>query len=141
VRFWDSSALVPLIVDQAHSSQAEGLVRTDPGIVVWWGSALECLSALSRLRREGLLDPQGEDVALDLLYALAESWSEISPRRELRTNAERLVRIHPLRAADSLQLAAGLDWAISAGDSEFVTFDWQLARAARLEGFRVLEAD
>jgi predicted nucleic acid-binding protein len=51
-----------------------------------------------------------------------------------------LLRVHPLRAADALQLAA----AIIAADSEprslaFVTLDDRLARAAEREGFPVVE--
>ncbi len=52
----------------------------------------------------------------------------------------RLLRVHPLRAADAFQLAA----AIAAADESprslpFVTFDSRLARAAEREGFPVIE--
>jgi len=53
--------------------------------------------------------------------------------------AIRLLRLHPLRAADAQQLAA----ALVLSDFEprtlpFVTLDGQLAAAARREGFEVL---
>jgi predicted nucleic acid-binding protein len=57
----------------------------------------------------------------------------------VRRRAERLVGVHPLTAADAMQLGAAL---IASGDRpetlDFVTLDRALARSAQLEGFRVL---
>jgi hypothetical protein len=53
--------------------------------------------------------------------------------------AQRLLRVHPLRAADSLQLAAAL--AIAGDDPAelgFVCLDQRLVEAARKEGLDVL---
>jgi hypothetical protein len=53
----------------------------------------------------------------------------------------RLLRVHPLRAADSLQLAAAV--VASEGDPgelPFVCLDEKLAQAASREGFVCLEA-
>jgi predicted nucleic acid-binding protein len=49
-----------------------------------------------------------------------------------------LLRVHVLKAADALQLAAARVWAGDVADGELVTLDERLALAARLEGFRVL---
>ncbi|HSJ25022.1 MAG TPA: hypothetical protein VK929_10160 [Longimicrobiales bacterium] len=59
----------------------------------------------------------------------------------VRTTAMRLLRTHPLRAADALQLAAALAWAPAPAGDVFVTLDERLATAATLEGFTVLPAD
>jgi predicted nucleic acid-binding protein len=52
----------------------------------------------------------------------------------------RLLRIHALRAADAIQLAAALEWTGPLPDSSatLVTLDRKLAEAADLEGFTVL---
>jgi predicted nucleic acid-binding protein len=52
----------------------------------------------------------------------------------------RLLRIHSLRAADAIQLAAALEWSGSLPDSSatLVTLDRRLAEAADLEGFTIL---
>jgi predicted nucleic acid-binding protein len=72
------------------------------------------------------------------LATLRAGWLEILPSHEVRGEAMRLLRVHPLRAADALQLAAALLWKGAAGEGRFVTFDERLGLAARLEGMRVV---
>lgn len=138
MRFWDSSALVPLCLDQPQTERARALYEQDSELVVWWGSPIECASALARLRRDGILNLDDEELALSILAALQDAWYEIQPGDALRAQATRLLRLHSLRAADSLQLAAGLEWAGVPPTGEFVTFDQRLAAAARREGFRLV---
>jgi len=57
MRFWDSSALVPLFVREERSPFLEALVADDPDMVVWWASPVERGSAVHRLRREGIFTP------------------------------------------------------------------------------------
>jgi len=105
---------------------------------VWWGSQVECVSALARLEREGVLDELTVSLALDRLRQLASTWQEIDASDALREAAVRFVRVHPLRAADALQLAAAyLASERRPSSLEFVTFDERLAIAARKEGFTV----
>jgi predicted nucleic acid-binding protein len=125
-------------LDQPRTERARELHEQDPDLVVWWGSPVECASAFARLRRDGILDPDDEHLALSILAALQDAWYEIQPGDGLRTQALRLLRLHPLRAADSLQLAAGLEWAGVPPTGEFVTFDQRLGAAARREGFRLV---
>src|SRR6516164_6465469 len=66
---------------------------------VWWGSGVECVSALA-------LDQRAETLALDRLNQLASGWHEVDPTDLVRETAMRFLRVHPLRAADALQLAA-----------------------------------
>ncbi|MHB8892390.1 MAG: type II toxin-antitoxin system VapC family toxin [Candidatus Limnocylindrales bacterium] len=140
MRFWDSSAIMPLLVNQASSTAVRGEAERDPGFIVWWGTGVECVSACTRLEREGRITAAELVAAIDNLPALAASWQEVQPATRLRQSAERLLRVHPLRAADALQLAA----AIAAADGDprslpFVTLDDRLARAAEREGFPVVE--
>jgi hypothetical protein len=141
MRFWDASALIPLCVDQPASPAVRALLREDAGMVVWWGSVVECWSALARLRREGRLSAEEEDRARGVLALLQEAWVEIQPQEAVRALAGRLLRVHPLRAADALQLAAALVWAGSPAVGEMVVLDRRLREAARLEGLRPLPDD
>lgn len=140
MRFWDSSALVPLCVVQPATERSQALLDEDAELIVWWGSAVEVASAVTRLCREGGLAPEGEQGAFHALRTLEASWHEVQPTDVLRRRAERLLRVHPLRAGDALQLAAALVWAGDPPEAEIVTFDDRLAGAARLEGLAVVQA-
>lgn len=136
MRFWDASAILPLCLTEAQSDVLMNLLKEDRGQVVWWGTRVECSSALARMEREGLFDPRSSKQAGAVLKALAEAWTEVLPTNNVRQAAERLLRIHSLKAADSLQLAAALIWTDrNPVDREFVCLDRQLRRAADLEGF------
>lgn len=138
MKFWDTSAIVPLLLEQEASAAVRQVLTADGDMVAWWGTAVECASAAARLRREDRLTAADEDRVLELLRQLRASWFEVQPTNELREDAVRLVRVHSLRAADALQLAAARLWAGVPTDTELVTFDERLAPPARLEGFRLL---
>jgi predicted nucleic acid-binding protein len=108
VRFWDSSALVPLLVTEAATAAREKQVEADPAMLVWWGTPVECASALQRLGREGALQRDDSTAAEKRLRLFEQLWIEVEPTQAVRRQAERLLRLHPLRAADALQLAAAL---------------------------------
>ena len=64
---------------------------------------------------------------------------KVLPGERLREVAERMLRVHPLRAADALQLAAALVWSRDRPDGRvFVSCDERLRDAAGREGFTVL---
>ena len=74
------------------------------------------------------------------LQHLSAGWHEIDPSDEIRETASRFLRVHPLRAADALQLAAAFAAAERRPASlEIVTLDDRLANAARKEGFALLD--
>ncbi len=105
-------------------------------MVVWWGSQVECASAIGRLHREGHLTAVDEARARALLLTLRSSWFEVQPGDAIREQALRVLRLHPLRSADALQLAAALEWAGSPLDGTFISFDERLTAAAQREGFQ-----
>jgi predicted nucleic acid-binding protein len=140
VRFWDSSALVPLLLEQASSPRVRELLAEDPAIAVWWTTPVECWSAVGRLRREGRLTEVQEESAARRLRLFLDGWSEVLPSEALREQARRLVRIHPLRTGDALQLAAALACAGSPPQGTLVTLDERLGSVARLEGLEVAGA-
>jgi predicted nucleic acid-binding protein len=121
------------------SETVKRLIKADEDIVVWWVTRVECLSALSRRRREGVLGNNSELKAKTLLSALSEEWSEVQPSEPVRQRAERLLAIHPLRSADAFQLAAALIWAQENPQGlEIVCLDQNLREAGHKEGFTLL---
>lgn len=138
MRFWDASAIVPLCISEGGASQVDGLFHYDTELAVWWSTHVECASAIARSRRAGRIQATDEAAASDVLADLAMGWYEIEAGPAVRAHALRLLRVHALRAADALQLAAATVWAGFPAVGEIVTLDHRLAEAARLEGFTVL---
>ena len=135
MKFWDSSAVIPLLFQEAASGTLQKLLASERQMHVWWGTELECVSAIARREREGL-HSQRVSQALERLRQFREDWSEVLPSAGVREMATRLVRVHPLRAADSLQLAAASVLARQgAFVVELVTLDDRLRLAASREGF------
>lgn len=140
MKFWDASAIVPLLVAEPTTPRMQTLARRDPDMLVWWGSEVECVSALARLERGTALDPKGATLASKRLTELAGGWHEIEPSEIVRESAMRFLRVHPLRAADALQLAAAFTASERRPASlEIVTLDERLADAARKEGFTLID--
>jgi len=111
------------------------MVAQDPEMIVWWGSGIECASAIARLYREDQLTAKEERAARAFLNALSASWFEIQPGNSVRDQALRVLRLHPLRASDALQLAAALESSGSIPSGVFITYDERLRAAAEREGF------
>ena len=139
MKFWDASAIVPLLVAEESTRRLQALAAKDPAMLVWWGSSVECVSALARLERDGALKARAIMLALQRLRQLSAGWHGVDPSDEIRETAARFLRVHPLRAADALQLAAAFAAAERRPASlDIVTLDDRLANAARKEGFAVL---
>ena len=139
MKFWDSSAIIPLCLKEPAFETIRTLAKSDEDIIVWWGTKVECLSALSRRRREGSISADAERRARNALKAIASAWSEVQPTEIVRQRSERLLMVHPLRAADSLQLAAALVWSEDRPQGlEFISLDKNLCEAAFKEGFTVI---
>lgn len=137
--FWDSSAVIPLCVNEPASTTVKSILADEPVAVVWWATRTECISALARQTREGGLTLAGARQARDVLDKLARAWIEIQPTTSLRVVAERLLDVHVLRAADAFQLAAALQWCRGQTTGlSLVCYDDRLRNAAYREGFNVL---
>ena len=139
MNFWDTSALVALGSDEPHRAVVLRILEQDDRMAVWWGAAVEYVAALSRRERDGELTTEAVSEHLARLDALSQVWYEVQPGRRIGTLAQRVLRVHPLRAADGLQLAAAL--AVAEEDPAsvgFVCFDERLNRAASREGFTIL---
>jgi predicted nucleic acid-binding protein len=142
VRFWDASAIAPLLIAEASTRRLRALAASDPDLLVWWGSGVEFVSALARLESappHSIREPPRSSSTDSTNWA--SGWHEVDPSDIVRETATRLLRVHPLRAADALQLAAAFIAAEQRPASlEMVTLDDdRLADAARKEGFAVID--
>jgi predicted nucleic acid-binding protein len=111
VRFWDSSAVVPLLVTQARSPQADRWFGDDADVAVWTLTAIELASAVRRLVREGDITEREADAAERRADEMVRASHVVVDVEAVKSRARRLLRLHPLRAADALQLGAALEWA------------------------------
>jgi len=139
MKFWDASAIIPLCIEEQQTRIVQDIAKKDGAIVVWWGTLVECYSAIARMRRDGSLSASEHSEVLAVLSELAESWTEIEPSDDIRDITRRLLQNYPLRAADSLQLAAAVVWADKTPTGHhFACLDDRLREAAAKEGFTVL---
>ena len=143
MKFWDSSALVPLLVHKAATPFFSAVYARDPLMTVWWGTKVECVSALARYER----DPRAA-IGLNIadgfrrLEDAASHWHEIAASESVRETALILLRRHVLRAADALQLGAATVARQERGAAlEFVCADRNLSQAAVNDGFNVLSPE
>jgi uncharacterized protein len=138
MRFWDASALLPLLIEEDRTEATKFLYDEDRLQVVWCLTEVEVASALARRSREGLRPAGLENARLQLKW-LADRWTETSSLPLVRARALRVVNTHSLRAADALQLSAALVAADDRPDAlPFVCLNDRLRDAARREGFSVL---
>ena len=136
MKVWDASAIVPLLIVEPTTETMQAIAAQDPAMLVWWATEVECASALARLERDGALEAPAVTAAFDRLKQLAGGWHEIDPSDAVREAAVRFLRVHPLRIADALQLAAAFVAAERRPSSlEVITLDDRLAAAASKEGF------
>jgi uncharacterized protein len=139
MRFWDSSALAPLIVEEATTPTALEWLKEDPEIVIWGLTRLELVSAVERRVREGSIATSMRQPALRRIARLADDAHEVMDLAAVRTRAGRILARHALRAADAAQLGAAL--LVSEPDPASLTFvvlDRRLADAADREGLLVV---
>lgn len=139
MRFWDSSALVTLIIEQEKSKELREFLNKNSEILAWWGSEAECFGALCRLQREGCLSKKAFSVAQKMLSEFATSWHIVQPVHEVMVETKKILRRHVLKTADAFQLAAAVCGAEGEpGSLEFVCLDRRLGEVAEREGFIVL---
>lgn len=138
MRFWDTSALLPLFVDEPTTDRCRDLLVTDPAVIVWEATQVELLSAVARYRRHSAgLDDLCASIRSEV-HARWSAWTRVADLARVSLRAQRIVNLHPLKAADAMQLAA----ALTACEDQphvlpFVTRDRTMAHAAQLEGFSV----
>lgn len=139
MRYWDASALVPLIVAEPASKVMWERLAEDDRIATWAWSYTEIASAVERRARDGVISREQRLLVLNRLLLLARSWDEVTDILAVRARASSLLAKHPLRAADAGQLGAALFLQNEIGAPlQFVCRDRRLSAAARSEGLHVL---
>lgn len=139
MRFWDSSAIVPLLVAQPASGEADRWLAEEAAITLWTLTPIEVASAVRRLVRDGLVPERQADEAEQRTEELLRASHVVVDIEAVKRRALRLLRLHSLRAADSLQLGAALEWVEGNPTGRILhTLDRRLGIAARREGFLVL---
>lgn len=135
--FWDSSAVVPLLIEQAASARVAGWVAADT-VVIWTLTPIEIISAFRRLVREQALDESVARLAETRLEDFVRTCHLVIDLEPVKALAARLLRLHVLRASDALQLGAALHWAEGHPQGRTLyALDRRLALAAQREGFSV----
>jgi hypothetical protein len=139
VRFWDSSALLQLLVRGPESERLESLLKRDSEMVLWWGAPVDCEEALAEASRRGGLREADRRTAQWALERLRGCSFEIQPQEEVRARALRLLALHRLNGAQAFELAAALVWCREkTRGMSFVSLSGGLRGAAAREGFRIL---
>src|SRR5947207_3494183 len=135
VIYWDASPIIALLVGEPAAARYRRF--ENERIVTWWGTSLECVSAIARRQREGAR-PEIVAESYRRLEMMRASWQEIHASESLHRTAVRVLKTHPLRAGDGLQLGAGLVASnFEAHSVHFLTEDARLKQAAEREGFIV----
>src|ERR687888_509376 len=93
-----------LFVAEPQSRAAARRLNDDPDVVVWTLTRVEISAALARRRRAEPGAARRLRMARRQFLETWERWSEVTALDLVRRRAERIVEIHPPRAADALQI-------------------------------------
>jgi uncharacterized protein len=130
-----------IVLDEVLVERAlQALAGQDPDMLVWWGSQLECVSALTRLERAVALDAKAVATSFERLKQLADSWHELKPGGIVRESAVRFLRVSFVGGSRCSTTCGCLRRSRARPPSlQFVTLDERLAGAARQEGFELVD--
>lgn len=145
VLYLDTSAMLKLYVDEAHSDVVERAVSEADEIVVSEIADLEARAALARLYHEGRMTADDLDRVLGQLDADLDDVGSVLYDADLARAGGELARRHgdpPLRAYDALHLASAVEaFRVLGGASDnaprLLAFDRRLCAAARAEGIEL----
>ena len=138
MRYFDASALVKRYVRETGSVKVRRLLASDTPATSRL-SEIEVAAALERRSREGSFSAAERDRALTAFAIDLRAIVVVELTPEISARARTLLRRHPLRAGDAIQLASCLYLQEQLKEPvALVGFDDRLTGAARLEG--VVEA-
>jgi uncharacterized protein len=138
VKFWDASAIVPLLFEEVSTPSVKRLSAEDPAMLIWWGTWIEVASALARLVREKKVTVEESDLLRTRMESTWRGAAIVQPSARVLHEADGLLFRHVLRAGDAFQLAAARAALRDEPDGfGFVTFDYRLRLAAKAEGFTI----
>ncbi len=141
MRFWDASAVVPLIIEEANTALVRTWLDEDVDVALWGLTRMEVVSAIERRAREGRLTASQRIAGLQRMATFADAAHEVTDLLAVRTKGVPLLARHAIRAADAAQLGAALAIAeADPGTLTMVVLDRRMAEAAAREGLAVLTA-
>jgi predicted nucleic acid-binding protein len=127
-----------LLIEQQQSERVDRWFAEDAQLALWTLTPVEITSALWRLVREGLLNDEIALMAEARSHELMGAAHVVVDIEMSAALAQRLLRVHALRAGDALQLGAALVWSNGRPEGRILhTLDERLAWAARREGFEI----
>jgi predicted nucleic acid-binding protein len=138
IAYFDTSAIIPLLVDDEPGAEAVLAVWLSAESVVTVRILFaEAAAALARAARLGRLEPEALDLALGELDSVWSQLDIVDIDDSLVRTAGSLARTHPLRGYDAVHCAAALRLA----DPTTVALagDQQLLAAWRTEGLQVVD--
>ncbi len=135
--YWDTSALLPLCILQPQTTAAQACFARYE-IVTWWATPIEIVSGLNRLERMGTITHSHYLATKPFVQKIVRDFMLVHESAGISKDACALLGLHPLRAADALQLAAALEACEHQPRGYvFITADRRLADAAKKTGFTV----
>jgi predicted nucleic acid-binding protein len=142
MQFWDSSALLPLVVQQPpFSERCRRLFRVRTPRAVAFLARIECRSAIERLVRERALHPATRRRSLTKIDTLIAAFDVVAFSADVEAHALALLHRHALRSLDALQLGCAQSLA-ARGETdampELVCCDRRLGEAAAAEGYPMM---
>ena len=132
IAYFDTSAIVPLLIDEDATDRCSRLWNEAERIVSVRLLYPETCAALARAKRMERLTAAQMITATADLDELIEQIDHIELTGELARNAGRLAQEHGLRGYDAVHLAAAV--AVADNDAVLVTGDADLAAAAAARG-------
>ena len=142
MQFWDSSALLPLVLRQPpFTDRCRRAFGREASRAIAFLTRVECRSAIERLAREGGLNPAARRRSLTKIDTLIAAFDIVTFSPEVEAHALALLGRHSLRSLDALQLGCAQGLALR-GDTdalpEFACCDRRLAAAAAAAGFSLV---
>lgn len=134
--FWDSSALVKLLVEEPGTDVAVALWDESAGVVASRLSVPEMSAALAAAECGGRVDRARARVARKEWHRYLVALDVVELSAEIADHAAGLAVAHPLSGADAVHLATAL--ALGDGEVVLATWDRRLAAAAAAEGLSVV---
>lgn len=130
VLYWDASAVLSVLLEDAHSATAQGYARKKGVHFLSSLAATEVCAVLRRMKHEGALT--------DILHKSAIAVLENGPWRRLSIQPEwnvikEISSGHVLKGADLWHLAAVKSLKAELPEVQIITFDKQLLAASRKE--------
>jgi len=133
ILYLDTSALIKLFIDEAHSREVRDLAKSAKGLACSSLGFVETHAAFARLAREGLLPIQPVNRHQELAAAFNLAWKDfivVDASSRLIEQAARLVVPHALRGFDAVHLASALEIFHAVPRMRFACYDERLRTAA-----------